>query len=167
MVASGERTRPFRTLTPRFTDMKLDRLLPHWLRAKRARRERLRDLQAQLRAEEAKWVEYQGPDDEGSVGGILLEEDRATRGLRNQIWGMENASLIRTAERFGVPHGEIWTDDGDGSLQESPEGRDAVRRAVQQARFQYWKMWADILVPVLSLVVSVISVLVALMALSR
>jgi hypothetical protein len=80
---------------------------------------------------------------------------------------LETKKVKNTAARLGVeiPEGFIGGHSEEnkytGRTYLNDEGLTYYRRHIARARFAYWKQWAELLVPILSLLVAIIALLFA------
>lgn len=94
--------------------------------------------------------------------------------IKRLIEQHDSRQIVRQAERFGIEipvkpewfTTEIKHIDPDNLESEevmdrwlNETGRTMIERQVKEARFAYWKRWADILVPILALIVAIIALL--------
>jgi hypothetical protein len=141
-----------------------------------SRRER-RELQRRLR--EAEWtiwdMEIKFSENAKRYGKAFYPWGREKkRKLVNLIEQYDSRVLEKQAERFGIeiPVRPDWfsteikpanadtldsRDTIDRWLNET--GRTMITKQVRDARFAYWKGWAEILVPILALIVAIIALL--------
>jgi hypothetical protein len=106
---------------------------------------------------------------------LNLERDEAKEQIETYtalLKEYDSHLLIQEAVRWGidVPHRPEWhTELKDTDPHTMPKrrtmiwlndtGRSVVSKQIRDARFAYWKGWAEILVPVLALLVAIIALL--------
>jgi hypothetical protein len=99
----------------------------------------------------------------------LYEIDRKIDNILLDIDALDQRTLKRAAYRFGIPFRRVGFDEwlkvkeGGGNPKAldnlSFEESAALRRKIADARFAYWKKWAELLIPILSLLIAIIALL--------
>lgn len=130
----------------------------------------LSDLAVRLRAVSDKSIDI----DKAAEKTVLIR--RIWRKEAAILAELETNYLVRKAESWGieVPRKRDWfvveskTDTMDTILLEAAIevrdtlnnlGKAVITKQIREARFAYWKAWADILIPILALVVAIIALL--------
>ena len=99
----------------------------------------------------------------------LYKVDTEIDGILADLEELEEGRLKRTAHRFGIPFREVsfdeWLKVKESGHNPKTVGRLShrelaeLRRNITEARFTYWKKWAELLVPILSLLIAIIALL--------
>jgi hypothetical protein len=88
----------------------------------------------------------------------------------NELRRLETEKLQRDIQRFGITaiFASGWKLDArGGEWYLSEEAMTTARNMIKEARYNYWKKWFDLLVPILSFIVSILALLVAIIALKN
>jgi len=107
---------------------------------------------------------------------VLVEGDYGARRkfIELELRRLESNRIFSLMRSWGVdaPKQNILSDalyeiDRDGNLLFTQDGRAAASQAISDARFAWFKKWFDLLIPIVSTILSVIALIVSIIALSK
>lgn len=104
---------------------------------------------------------------------LVADYETARQEPRHELAWMETIRMRDKARRFGITlppfddsdcweQGKFWEKRGEAfvaGMLLTEDGIAEVERRVREARFVYWKGWAEVLIPILSLLVAIIALL--------
>ncbi len=123
-----------------------------------------RRARRRLRAELRRLHDLYAPDLKQKKGGeyeSLLSEYLSERDIvATQLDSLESDELLRRAHRWSVElPNNAWDQGPAGDRYLTAPARTAIERAVRDERRKEIKFWADLLIPVLSLLVALVAVI--------
>jgi hypothetical protein len=89
-------------------------------------------------------------------GSLNLEHARQVSVFKVLIWLDDNAALIDRATKAGINYRGLL---GDTREESALVARQRVRREIRQTHLEFWRAVAQIVVPVLALIVAILALL--------
>ena len=98
---------------------------------------------------------------EDELMSLAAEHSMERRPIEHRLWAIETAHLNRWADRLSIDVQTKWDDTGreTGDAFFSKDNRNALRRAIRSEQRAILKFWAELLIPILSLLVALAAVL--------
>lgn len=121
------------------------------IRQRESHRKRCRAIRVEIAQIEAQYTPRMKTADDDEYRDLASEFLAETHHLDHQLDWLESGPLIRTARAFGL-------DPGNENVLNRHQ-RQQLKKRIIDGRFVYWKGWADVVVPILSLVVAILALL--------